>query len=160
MTLKPTQCALWLRPIDPNRQKNKFYRAFDSVYYPVEAAYLRFIDKLVHHSKTASIVGIVMVIVAIFGLSRIPTGFIPIEDQGYVMMNVQLPDGATLKRTEALLKNLSDQVKKIDGIDNVIAIDGISLLDNSANLANAGVLYVMFKDWSVTRQEMKVSCSL
>src|ERR1700722_10511446 len=55
MTLKPTQCALWLRPIDPNRQKNKFYLAFDRLYYPVEAAYLRLIDKLIHHSKTASI---------------------------------------------------------------------------------------------------------
>ena len=86
---------------------------------------------------------------AIFFLSQIPTGFIPIEDQGYLMMNVQLPDGASLGRTEALLNKLSKEVYKIDGIENVIAIDGISLLDNNANLANAGVLYVMFKDWSV-----------
>lgn len=86
---------------------------------------------------------------AIFGLSRIPTGFIPLEDQGYVMMNVQLPDGASLNRTETLLKTLTQTVKKMDGIEDVIAINGISLLDNSANLANAGVLYVIFKDWSV-----------
>jgi len=89
-----------------------------------------------------------MVILAIVGLSRIPTGFIPIEDQGYLMMNVQLPDGASLGRTDTLLNQLTDQVTKINGIENVIAIDGISLLDNSANLANAGVLYVIFKDWS------------
>ena len=63
---------------------------------------MAFIDKLVHHSGLACLLGIVMVIVAIFGLSRIPTGFIPIEDQGYLIMNVILPDGATL----AVLKRL------------------------------------------------------
>ena len=90
-----------------------------------------------------------LVALAIFGLSQIPTGFIPIEDQGYLMMNVQLPDGATFGTNGSPVNDLSDQVSKIDGIENVIAIDGISLLDNSASLANAGVLYVMFKDWSV-----------
>lgn len=149
MTLKPTQCAMWLRPIDKTKEKNKFYQAFDRIYYPVEAAYLRLISKLINNSKITSMVGIGLVVLAILGLSRIPTGFIPLEDQGYVMMNIQLPDGATLDRTDNLLKNLTNQVKKIDGIDNIIAIDGVSLLDNSANLANAGVLYVIFKDWSV-----------
>lgn len=149
MTLKPTQCALWLRPVETNKDKNIIFRTFDRFYYPIENRYLAFIDRLVHSSKTVCLVGVSLVGLAIFGISQIPTGFLPTEDQGYVMLNVQLPDGATLDRTEALLKNLSDQVSKIDGIANVITIDGISLLDNSANLANAGVLYIMFKDWSV-----------
>lgn len=149
MTLKPTQCALWLRPIDPNHEKNWFYKGFDKIYNSAESSYLGFINKLVHRSKFVSVIGLLLVGLAIFGLSRIPTGFIPLEDQGYLMMNVQLPDGAALNRTETLLKQLSQQVEKIPGIQDVIAINGISLLDNSANLANAGVLYVMFKDWSV-----------
>jgi HAE1 family hydrophobic/amphiphilic exporter-1 len=149
MTLKPTQCALWLRPVDPNRKKNIIYTTFDRIYYPVENAYLKFIDKLIQHSKKTSIIGICLVALAIFLLSLIPTSFIPIEDQGYVMLNVQLPDGASLGRTETLLNQLSQKVAKIDGIENVITINGISLLDNNANLANAGVLYVMFKDWSI-----------
>ena len=95
------------------------------------------------------LLGIGLVLLAIFGLSRIPTGFIPIEDQGYLILNVMLPDGATLSRTEAVMKELSTKASKVDGIENVIAIDGVSLLDNNTNLANAGVLYVMFKDWSV-----------
>lgn len=148
MTLKPTQCALWLRPVAHNPQKNWVFRSFDRVYYPIENAYVGFIDKLVHHSKTVCILGVVLAGLALFGISRIPTGFIPIEDQGYVMMNVQLPDGASLGRAEAVLQDLSAQVSKIDGIENVITIDGISLLDNSANLANAGALYIMFKDWA------------
>lgn len=149
MTLKPTQCALWLKPIDPNKKKSVVYRAFDRIYYPIEAGYLKFIDKLIHRSKMASIFGICLVAVAIFLLTQIPTGFIPIEDQGYLIMSVNLPDGSSLGRTENLLKKLSDQIAKVDGIENVIAINGVSVLDNSANLANAGVLYVMFKDWSV-----------
>ena len=86
---------------------------------------------------------------AILGLSRIPTGFIPIEDQGYLILNVLLPDGATLGRTEAVLDELGAKVTKVAGVANVIAIDGVSLLDNNTSLANAGILYVMFKDWSV-----------
>lgn len=149
MTLKPTQCALWLKPIDTTKKKNALFRLFDKIYYPIENKYIQFIDTLVHKNKIVCFIGIIFVALAILGLSRIPTGFIPIEDQGYVMMNVQLPDGANLNRTEALLHDLSEQVSQIDGIANVISIDGISLLDNSATLANAGVLYIMFKDWSV-----------
>lgn len=149
MTLKPTQCALWLRPVVHQEKKNKVFEWFDKLYYPIENRYIRFIDALVHHYKLVCMIGAVLVGLAIFGISRIPTGLIPIEDQGYVMMNVQLPDGASLGRTEELLIRLSQQVSAIDGIDNVITIDGISLLDNSSNLANAGALYIIFKDWDV-----------
>ena len=149
MTLKPTQCALWLKPLDPNKPKNIFYRAFDRMYYPIEARYLKFINQLLHHSKIVSLIGVCLVVLAIFLLSRLPTGFIPIEDQGYLIMNVSLPDASSLGRTEQLLKKISEQVAKVEGIENIIAINGVSVLDNNANLANAGVLYVMFKDWSV-----------
>ncbi|USQ13669.1 efflux RND transporter permease subunit [Legionella lytica] len=153
MTLKPTQCALWLKPVDPHKKKNAAFRFFDKLYNPVEETYIGFMDRLVHRYKLACFVGIILVLLAILGLSRIPTGFIPVEDQGYMMMNVQLPDGASLGRTEALLHRLSDQVSKVGGVADVIAIDGISLLDNSSSLANAGVLYIMFKDWSVRGKE-------
>lgn len=151
MTLKPTQCALWLKPVAHQEEKDKniIYRTFDRIFYPIESRYVTFIDKMVHQSKSVCLLGGFLVALAIIGISKVPTGFIPIEDQGYLLMNVQLPDGASLQRTEALLKNLNDQVVKIPGIANVISIDGISVLDNSSNLANAGVLYVMFKDWSV-----------
>ncbi len=149
MTLKPTQCALWLKPNDPNKQKNMVFRAFDKMYEPVEKKYLGLIDKLVHRSGFFCLVGAALIVAAIIGLSRIPTDFIPIEDQGYLMMNVQLPDGASLGRTEAVLENLRKQVATVSGVRDVIAIDGISILDNNASLSNAGVLYIVFKDWSL-----------
>lgn len=150
MTLKPTQCAMWLRPVTTEPEnKNIIFRTFDRVYYPIENRYVAFIDTLVHNSKRVCLIGLVLVALAIIGISKIPTGFIPIEDQGYMMLNVQLPDGASLDRTDKLLEQLSNKVSKLGGVENVISIDGISLLDSNANLANAGVLYVMFKDWSV-----------
>lgn len=149
LTLKPTQCALWLRPIDTHKSKNAVFRAFDRLYDPVEAAYITFMDRLVHKSGRVCLLGGLLVVLAILGLIRIPTGFIPIEDQGYLILNVQLPDGATLSRTESVLEGLRKQVSQMDGIANIIAIDGISLLDNNTSLSNAGVLYVIFKDWSV-----------
>ncbi len=149
MTLKPTQCALWLRPIDPNKKKNVFFRAFDRFYNPIEQSYIGFIDRLVHHSGRVCIIGAALVLLAIFGLSKIPTGFIPLEDQGYMILSVMLPDGATLGRTEKVMEELNQQASKIEGVANVITIDGVSLLDNSTTLANAGILYVIFKDWSV-----------
>jgi len=147
MTLKPAQCALWLKPVVHQEEKNIIFRTFDRFYNPLEAAYIRFIDKLVHHTKKVCLLGGCLVVLAGIGLSLIPTGFIPVEDQGYLVLNVLLPDGATLGRTEAVLDKLSGQVSKIDGIANVIAIDGVSLLDNNTALSNAGILYVMFKDW-------------
>lgn len=149
MTLKPTQCALWLKPIDSNKEKNIFFRAFDRFYNPIEIAYVAFIDRLVHHSGRVCLIGTGLILLAVFGLSKIPTGFIPLEDQGYMVMSVMLPDGSTLGRTEAVMQEMSNKVSKIDGVANVITIDGVSLLDNNATLANAGILYVIFKDWSV-----------
>lgn len=149
LTLKPTQCALWLRPVDSQRKKNALFRGFDRIYYPIEKRYVGFITRLVGRYQQVCILGLVLTVLAILGLSHIPTGFIPVEDQGYMMMSVQLPDGATLDRTQAVLSKLSQEIRKNNAIADVIAINGISLLDNNASLANAGALYIMFKDWSV-----------
>lgn len=149
MTLKPTQCALWLKAPDTSKPKNIFFQAFDRIYNPIESAYVKFIDRLVHRSGKVCLIGIILVACAIYGLTRIPTGFIPMEDQGYLMLSIQLPDGASLGRTDEVVSRLAKKASEVGGVDNVIAIDGISLLDNNSLLSNAGVIYVIFKDWSV-----------
>ncbi|HAT8178664.1 TPA: efflux RND transporter permease subunit [Legionella pneumophila] len=149
MTLKPTQCALWLKAPDTSKPKNIFFQAFDRIYNPIESAYVQFIDRLVHRSGKVCLIGIILVACAIYGLTRIPTGFIPMEDQGYLILSVQLPDGASLGRTDEVVTRLAKKVSEVGGVDNVIAIDGISLLDNNSLLPNAGVIYVIFKDWNV-----------
>lgn len=147
-TLKPTQCALWLRRPVPPEQRNFFYRGFNSVYDRLERGYARLIGRLVAHSNLSVIAALILIGCAGYGLSRVPTGFIPIEDQGYLLVAAQLPDGAALDRTQSVLQQVSDIAAKTPGVDQVISIAGISALDNSSSLANAGVAYLILKEWS------------
>lgn len=148
-TLKPTQCALWLRRPVPPEQRNFFYRGFNAVYERLERRYGRLIDAMVHHSVTMFLVALAIIGVAVYGMTRVATGFLPIEDQGYLIAAVQLPDGASLGRTQATLTQVEKIANTVPGVDRVITIAGLSPLDNSASLANGGVAYVMLKDWSL-----------
>ena len=100
------------------------------------------------HSGFCVILALILIGVSGYGLSRVPTGFIPIEDQGYLLVAVQLPDGAALDRTQNVLDQVSEIAGKVPGVDQVISIAGISALDNSSSLANAGVAYLILKEWS------------
>ncbi|MBV8189459.1 MAG: efflux RND transporter permease subunit [Alphaproteobacteria bacterium] len=148
-TLKPTQCAQWLRAPVPLEKRNFFYRGFNRVYDRMENGYAAFIGGMVRRAGLMVILGLVLSGVALWGIARLPTAFIPIDDQGYLIAAIQLPEGASLNRTTASLQQVEQLVKDIPGVDHVIAISGISPLDNSADLANAGVGYVMLKPFDV-----------
>ncbi|HLQ60202.1 MAG TPA: efflux RND transporter permease subunit, partial [Gemmatimonadales bacterium] len=147
-TLKPTQCALWLRRPVPPSERNLFFRAFNAVYDPFERAYGRLIGAMVARSGLMCAIALIVIGGAGYGLSRVATGFLPIEDQGYVLVTAQLPDGASLVRTKRVLDQVSEIAGKNPAVANVIAISGVSALDNNSTLANAGVAYVVLKDWS------------
>src|SRR5437870_6603291 len=147
-TLKPTQCALWLRAPVPPSQRNFFFRAFNAVYDPFERAYARLIGGMIGRSALMCVIALIVIGAAGYGLTRVATGFLPIEDQGYVLVTVQLPDGASLVRTKRVLDQVSEIAGKNAAVENVIAISGVSALDNNSTLANSGVAYVVLKDWS------------
>ena len=154
ITLKPTQSAMWLRAPVPPERRNAFYRGFNAVYARMENRYAGLIRHMVNHAGLMTLIAFAIIAVAFYGLSRVPTGFLPIEDQGYVLVSVQLPDGASLARTKKALDEVTTIAGKDPAVAQVIAISGISVLDNSATLANAGVAYVVFKDWS-QRDDLK-----
>jgi HAE1 family hydrophobic/amphiphilic exporter-1 len=147
VTLKPTQCALWLRPSVPMEKRNFFYRGFNAVYNKVEHGYARMMRFLVGYSSIMVVLALVLTGVTMWGFSRLATGFIPIEDQGYMLATVQLPDGASLPRTQAVLDKVSVAASKTPGVDKVITIAGVSALDNNASLSSGGVAYIILKDW-------------
>jgi len=147
-TLKPTQCALWLRRPVPPEQRNFFYRGFNRVYERIERGYARLIGRMAAHSGLSVILALILIGIGGYGLSRVPTGFIPIEDQGYLLAAVQLPDGAALDRTQRVMDKVQDIAAKTPGVEQVMTIAGISALDNSSSLANAGVAYLILKEWS------------
>jgi HAE1 family hydrophobic/amphiphilic exporter-1 len=150
-TLKPTQCALWLRPPKPVEQRNffsrSFSRGFERVYGGMENAYTRLIARMVRASGLMVLIGLLLAVAGIWGIARLPTAFIPNEDQGYLLIVAQLPDGAALGRTTAALDRAGKIAQDTPGVDTVIAISGMSVLDNYADLASAGVSFVVLKPW-------------
>jgi len=147
MTLKPTQCALWLRAHDPTKKKNAFFRGFNAVYERMEKWYARLIDRMVHHSGLMTLIAAVLMALSLAGLIRTPTGFLPTEDQGYILIAVQLPNGAALGRSQAAMQALAAVVSKVPGVAETIVIggSGASPIDASASLFNSGVIYAVLK---------------
>jgi hydrophobic/amphiphilic exporter-1 (mainly G- bacteria), HAE1 family len=146
-TLKPTQCALWLRTPVPPEQRNFFYRGFNRLYQVAENAYTALIGRMVRLSGLMVLIGVALSAAGIWGIARLPTAFIPNEDQGYLLVAALLPDGAALGRTTAALDQAGKIVLDTPGVDRVIAISGLSALDNFADLSSAGVSFVMLKPW-------------
>lgn len=94
---------------------------------------------MVHKSGTMAIAALVLIGVAGWELTRLPTAFLPIEDQGYVLIGAQLPDGASLERTKAVMQQVTAIARATPGVEQVIAINGVSVLDNNASRPNGGV---------------------
>ncbi len=146
-TLKPTQCALWLRPFVPMAERNWFYRGFNAIYDRAERGYVRLVGRMSRRAGIMAVLALLVMGGGMYGLSQLPTGFLPLEDQGYMLVAVQLPDGAAVGRTQAVLDRVQRAARSVPGVADVVSISGISPLDNNASLANAGVAYVILKDW-------------
>ncbi|WP_160154188.1 efflux RND transporter permease subunit [Microbulbifer sp. ALW1] len=150
LTLSPALSALLLRPTEGEGEHgekltgvfgffNRFLRSATKMYVGiVRFCVLRPVIGL------ATIVGVGVLCAWLF--SAVPTGFIPDEDQGFFMMNVQLPDGASLQRTVNVVQGLSDNIGKLDGVAHVMAVPGFSLLSNSVT-SNTAFMIVILKSW-------------
>jgi HAE1 family hydrophobic/amphiphilic exporter-1 len=147
VTLKPTQSAMWLRRPVPPEQRNFLYRAFNRVYERFERAYAALIAHMVAHSRMMAIVALTVIGGSFIGFARLPTGFLPVEDQGYLIAIAQLPDGAALDRTQKVLDRVHTIASKTPGVSQVITIAGVSALDSNVTLANGGVAYIMLDSW-------------
>jgi len=138
-TLKPTQAALWMRVPVPPERRNFFYRFFNRGYDALERGYVRLINRMASASAISVVISLLVVAAGLYGLSRVASGFIPIEDQGYLVVAVQLPDGASLERTQKAMDQVGAIARRTPGVDQFVTVAGISPLDNSASLANAAV---------------------
>src|SRR5258708_20365041 len=100
--------------------------------------------------RSGLMVAVAIAVIAATGywFSRVPTGFLPIEDQGYMIALVQLPDGASLERTEKALDKVFEIARKTPGVARVVNIAGVSALDNSPPLSTPPVPSLILKDCS------------
>ena len=146
-TLKPTQCALWLRRPVPPEQRNFIYRGFNRIYDRAERGYVSLIRRIAARSGAWALAALILISVIGYLFTRVPTGFLPIEDQGYLIASVQLPDGSSLERTQKALDRVQQIARKTPGVEQVVTIAGISVLDGSSSLSSAGVAYIILNDW-------------
>jgi HAE1 family hydrophobic/amphiphilic exporter-1 len=144
VTLKPAQCALWLRP--PTERKNLFFRGFNWVYGHVEGVYTRIIRSLVRRAVVVMAVFAGLITLMVWWYNRVPTSFLPLEDQGYIMVNVQLPDAASQGRTQDVMKRIDDILTEAPGVSDWITLGGRSLLAGGS-ASNSGTYFVTFEGW-------------
>lgn len=144
LTLTPALCATLLkpRPEKPARLFSAFNRGLDRV----RDAYVTATRILSKHVLTSVITIIVMAGACVWGYSGLPKSFLPDEDQGYFFVNVQLPDGASLGRTDAVLGKMQTLLDNDPAVDDVIAISGFSLL-SGGSAPNAAFGIVLLKPW-------------
>jgi HAE1 family hydrophobic/amphiphilic exporter-1 len=146
LTLKPVQCSQYLTV--QTGKPNAFYRGFNRVYDAFEHGYTGIVRFVVRHSGIMMALYIALMAVTFWGFVSVPTGFIPEEDQGYAIVGIQLPDAASIERTGEVAARVERILKEVPGVAHLMTIGGISLLDNSANLPNGAVVYVIYEDFA------------
>jgi hydrophobic/amphiphilic exporter-1 (mainly G- bacteria), HAE1 family len=146
LTLKPAQCALYLKPVPKDRKVNWFYRGFNRAYGAVENRYIRLVTWMVQRPRQMVCLFIVVVGLAAAGFAIYPTTLMPLEDQGYCIVTVRLPAGASQPRVRQVSADIDAVLKAIPGIKGWVTIGGYSALD-SAKLSNVVTAFVMYQDW-------------
>src|SRR5260370_39536494 len=112
---------------------------------------------LIHKSALAMLALVLVGAIAVYLGSSLPGGFIPTEDQGYMFLALQLPDGASAQRTDAAQQKITDALLKTPGIEGVIAVTNFSLL-TQVQSTNAGFFFVALKPWeprTTKRQQLE-----
>ncbi|MEE2971562.1 MAG: efflux RND transporter permease subunit, partial [Planctomycetota bacterium] len=144
LTLSPALAGVILRPTPA--EKNRFFRWFDRTLARITDGYASTVGGMLKAWPLT--VGIFVGVVVLGGLTftRLPTGFVPQEDEGYCVMNVQLPDASSFGRTQAVVDRVIEQAGQVPGVERVLAINGFSLLSGAA-APNAATIVVVFEPW-------------
>src|SRR5579885_2584264 len=146
LTLKPTQCALYLKPVPKDKKVNWFFRGFNRGFAVVEDHYIAIVRWMVERPIRMACVFAVMVGLAGAVFAIYPTALLPLEDQGYCIVIAQLPSGASQPRVRQLAADIDKTLKTVDGLKAWTTIGGYSAMD-SAKMSNVITTFVTFKDW-------------
>ena len=152
LTLKPVQCALWLRPRS-GKPPNRFYRTFNSGFQRVTDGYMRVVGWMVKRPWPMFFVFALIINLTIVGFLRRPTGFFPTEDQGYCILLSRLPEGSSLPRSREAIRRIDAVLAKTAGVDFWVDVGGLSILDG-ANVPNVSTTFVVFKEWKERGSEL------
>jgi multidrug efflux pump len=148
-TLRVAVCLLggvigWFLSPLINRLLRRFFRGFNWFFNRTTHAYGRLVGMVLRLSIVALVVYVGLLGFTYREFTTVPTGFIPAQDKGYLIVNVQLPDAASLERTDAVIQRVTDIVLQSPGVGNAVAFAGFSAATR-ANSSNAGAVFTTLK---------------
>src|SRR5712664_389273 len=147
LTLSPALAALLLRPRQESRGLlRRFFDAFNRVFERATNGYVRLSGALIRKAAVALVMLAVFLGAAGFFSSRVPSSFLPDEDQGYIFINLQLPNAASLQRTDEAVKKIEQVLAKTPGVEYTTSVIGFSLLSFVRTSYNA-FFFVTLKPW-------------
>jgi multidrug efflux pump len=153
LTLSPALCALLLKdhhaPKDIlSRGMDKafgwFFRPFNRVFEWSGNTYSKLVKRVLRFSVVALLIYLGLIALTMWQFKNVPTGFVPLQDKQYVIAIAQLPDGASLARTEAVIKRMSEMGLKMPGIEAAVAFPGLSVSGFSV-ASNEGIVFFTLK---------------
>ena len=144
LTLSPAMAGLLLRPAP--KEKNAFFHGFDRFFAKASNGYANFLKMAVRRGFLMMVLALVIAIASVWQFGKIPSAFLPVEDQGYLITSIQLPDAASKQRTDELLLEVNKVLEEIPGIQDWISLGGFSLIDGT-NSSNAATIFVVMNPW-------------
>lgn len=144
LTLSPALCTLFLRR--ESGKKFWFFRKFDEGFDRFRNSYHGLVGRLTTSWKIVVIVFVVLMGATFYMFKLVPTGFVPEEDQGYFIVNVQGPEGSSLERTTETMHQVYEILMNTPGIDHVVAIAGLNFLTSAAD-SNSGAMFAVLAPW-------------
>src|SRR5450631_2523103 len=150
LTLTPALCALVLKPTDESHfggLPGRAFGAFNRGFKRFTAHYTESVRNRIHRIVQSMAVFLILSVAALWLVQSRPTGFMPDEDQGYLMGLVTLPLGASMQRTEAVTTAFAKQMRAQPETDNVFAITGLNLLTGT-NSSYAATVFMILKPWA------------
>ncbi|MEK5757260.1 efflux RND transporter permease subunit [Acinetobacter variabilis] len=152
LTFTPALCATILKQHDPNKPQSnnpaaRFFRWFNHSFDHVSVKYQGGVNRMTHHKIFSGIIYAVVIGIIVLIFQKLPSSFLPDEDQGVVMTLVQLPPNATLERTDKVINTMTGYFleNEKDHVQSVFSVAGFSFTGVGQN---AGLAFIKLKDWS------------
>ncbi len=147
LSLSPALCGILLREQKPMRGPlGAFFRLFNKVFDKSTNGYIKLAGFMTRKIAMCLIIMLVLTGGMVFLGKLVPGGFMPAEDMGYLMVNAQLPDAASLQRTDVVVDKVEKIIRKHPEVEHVTVITGFSMLSGSMS-SNSGFVFVALKDW-------------
>ena len=144
LSLTPALCATLLKPVDHDAKKNRFFTWFNRRFSSTAKGYESLVARMLKKAARYLIIYVAILGAAALVFKNLPTSFLPGEDQGTVIANVQLPPGATLQRTQAVMEEVEKFALQQPEVSSMVSVLGFSF---SGQGQNAGLAFITLKDW-------------